>query len=176
MIQDPYAMAASDEEREAIYQELLTQYEQSEYERRKAIYSDLIADWRHQSAIQQDIDQRTHKNILTIAAGAFGISFAFISQIVDLEAAVNIPVLRLSWFFFAVTITLAILELKIGSLIQDKILNLIEKNMERGYKGESYLEPHRKLVMWPGRILSWASVGTFLAGVVCLLFFVFQNI
>ena len=176
VVQDPYADAETQEEREAIYQKLLTQYEQAELERRKIIYSDLVTDWKHHRAIQQDIDERSHKSLLTIAAGSFGVSFAFISQIVKLESAVSIPVLILSWAFFALTIVLAILELKVGSVIQDKLLDNVENNIKRGYEGKPYLEPKKWLVMWPGRMLSWASVITFVAGVVCLLFFVLQNI
>ena len=174
--QDPYAGATSDEEREAVYQGLLRRYEESEYERRKTIYSDFMVDWERERAILQDTDQRTHKLISTFAAGAFGVSFAFISQIVELSMAINIPVLILSWSLFAISIIFSILELKIDSLIQDKLLNFIEKNMERGYRGEPYLEPPRKLITWPGRIFSWVSVGTFITGLVCLLFFVLQNI
>ena len=180
--QDPYAGASSDEEREAIYQNLLAQheqavaqYEKAEYERRKIIYSDYMADWKYQRDIQRNLDQRGHKSLLTIAAGSFGISFAFISQIVKLDIAKNIPILVTSWAFFALTIVLSILELKVGALIQDKILDNIEKNLERGYKNEPHLYPNRILLMWPSRILSWISVGTFITGVSCLIFFVHQN-
>jgi uncharacterized membrane protein len=109
-IQDPYAGANSDEEREAIYQNLLI-------ERRKTIYSDFMPNWRQQREIQQDIDQRCHKALLTVAAGSFGISFAFISQLVDLNKAAHMPLLIISWVSFAITIILTILELKIGSVI-----------------------------------------------------------
>ena len=176
LTQDPYAGATSDEERQAIYQKLLAQYEESEYERRKTIYTDLMENWQHHRAIQQDFDQRSQKFLLTLAAGSFGVSFAFISQIVKLESAVNLPILVLSWAFFALTIVLAILELKIGSVIQDKLLDDVEKNIERGYKGEPYINSKKWFVFWPGRILSWASYFTFIAGVVCLLYFVHQNI
>ena len=175
-IQDPYAGANSDEEREAIYQQLLAQHEQSEFERRKTIYSDLMDAWKLQLNIQQELDQRSHKYLFTLAAGSFGVSFAFISQIVSLESAVKMPLLVLSWAFFAATIVLAILELKVGSAIQDILLNNVEKNLERGYKGEPYLEPKRWLTMWPGRLFSWISVLSFIAAVVCLLYFVLLNV
>ena len=174
--QDPYAGANSDEEREAIYQQLLSQHEQLELERRKSIYSDLIGDWRYQRNIQQELDQKSHKYLFTLAAGSFGVSFAFINQIVRLESAENIPLLVISWAFFAATIILAILELKVGSAIQDILLNNVEKNLERGYKGEANLEQRRWLIMWPGRLFSWIYVFSFIIGVVCQLFFVLQNV
>ena len=77
---DPYADLETDEERQAVYEKLLEQYEQDEFERRKTVYTDLIDDWKLQRSIQQDLDQRSHKSLLTIAAGSFGVSFAFISQ------------------------------------------------------------------------------------------------
>ena len=175
-IQNPYEGANSDEEREVIYQNLLVQYEKADYERRKNIYSNLMVDWEREREYKEGIDQRRHKLVSTIAAGSFGVSFAFISQLVDLNTATNKVFLILSWVFFAITIVLAILELKIGSVIQDKLLDIIEKNMERGYKGEPYLEPNRRLIMWPGRILSWTSVFTFISGLICTVYFVLQNI
>ena len=175
-MQNPYADANSDEERQAIYQDLLNKYEQSEYERRKNIYSDMMANWAREREIQQDFDQRSHTIISTFAAGSFGVSFAFISQIVDLKSAMILPVLILSWAFFAITIVLSILELKISSVIQDILLNNIEKNIERGYEGKPYLQPKRWLIILPGRLFSWISIFTFISGLVCLIFFLLMNI
>ena len=176
LIQDPYAGVSSEEEREAIYQELLAQHEQKEYERRKEIYSSLIDDWRQHRAYQQDLDHRSHRLISTFSAGSFGVSFAFISQLVELSTATGIHFLIASWALFAVTIIIAILELKIGSVIQDKLLDNVEKNIERGYEGKPYLEPNKRLIMWPGRFLGWLSVLTFIAGLICVVYFVLQNL
>ena len=173
---DPYAGADTEEERQAIYQKLLIQYEQSEYERRKAVYTDLMSSWKYQRDHQKDIDQRTHKSLLALASGSFGVSFAFISQVVKLDSATNIPALILSWGLFAFTIILAVLELKIGSIIQGKLLDNTEKNIERGYEGKPYIEPNRRHIMWPGRIMGWVSFIAFTVGVACLIYFVLQNV
>ena len=176
MNENPYEGVDSEEERQVIYQRLLHRYEQSEYERRKTIYSDFMVDWTRERAIQEEVDHRSHTLVSSFAAGFFGISFAFISQLVNLSSAVNVSLLIVSWALFAVTIVLALLQLRIASVIQDKILNCIEKNIEKGYNLEAYVKPSRWLIMFPGRFISWASVGTFVGGLVCLLLFVFQNI
>ena len=173
--EDPYAGIETEEERQAVYKNLLEQYEQTEFERRKTIYSDLMDSWNHQRSIQLDLEQRLHKYLFMLAGGSFGVSFAFINQIVRLESASNMFILVLAWLFFAFTMILAVLELKIGSVMQDALLNNIEKNLERGYKCEPYKEINRRLTMWPGRILSWLSVIIFIAGVSCLLYFVHLN-
>ncbi|MCL2043321.1 MAG: hypothetical protein FWG89_04185 [Treponema sp.] len=175
ILDDPYAGMETEEERQAIYQQLLAKYEQDDFERRKSIYTDLMENWNHQRSIQQDLDQRRHKYLFMLAGGSFGVSFAFISQVVMLESADNMVILVLSWLFFAITMIVAVLELTIGSFIQDMLLNNIEKNLERGYRGDPYKEPGRRLAMLPGRILGLVSVFSFIAGVLCLLYFVLQN-
>ena len=175
---DPYQGAKTQEEREAIYQNLLVQYEEAtqDYNRKKTVYSDLIPGWKYQRDNQIDLDQRIHKALLTVASGSFGVSFAFISQIVKLEHAFNIWLLITSWALFAFTIILEIMELKIGSIIQDYLLNTIEKNIERGYEGKPYKEPNKKTVSLPGKIMGWVSFISFTTGVICLIFFVLINI
>ena len=173
---DPYDGAESEEERQVIYQKLLDEYEQAEYERRKAIYDDLMVDWKHHREIQLDIDNRRQRTVLNLAAGAFGVSFAFISQVVKIETAVNTLVMVLSWAFFAVTLVLALLELAIGSRIQDKLLDSVEDNIKRGYEGKPYSDLKKWQIMWPTRTIGWVSLITFAMGVGCLLYFVLTNV
>jgi len=181
---DPYAGVNSEEGRQAVYQQLQEQYkvelaewehEQKVAEYRRTIYDDHIKIWRLQRDIQIDIDTRFHKNILTIAAGSFGVSFAFISQIVPLSTAVNRVVLVTAWAFFGLAIVLALLELKIGSVAQDIFLNDIEKDLECAYAGKQYKKTSRLITMWPDRIISWLSFLSFIVGVICLVYFVLMN-
>ena len=184
IITDPYAGVESEEERQAIYQRLLEQhktelaaweYEQKETERRKAIYDDHMKEWYHQRGIQINVDKRFHKSILTIAAGSFGVSFAFISQIVPLSTAVGRAVLVAAWAFFGLAIVLALLELKIDSVVQDVFLDDIEKDLKSAYVGKPHKRTNRILTMWPVRIISWLSFISFGMGVVCLVYFVLMN-
>jgi len=181
---DPYAGIDSEEERQAVYQRLQAQYavdlaiwerEQKEAERRKSIYDEGMKAWYYQRDIQKDLDTRAHKSILTIAAGSFGVSFAFISQVVPLDKASGMVILVAAWALFGLSIMLSIFELKIGSVIQDIFLNNAEKNIERGYAGER-LKGVSSITMWPERVISWLAFSTFGAGVVCLIYFVLMNI
>ena len=177
LIHDPYAGVETDEAREAIYQNLLAQHETEvrEYERRKKVYDDFSTVWDMQRNIQIEIETRFHKNILTLAAGSFGVSFAFINQIVPLKEASQTNILVIAWLFLGLSIIFAILESRIGSLIQDKLLNDIEENIEIGYEGKPYKEVNRWLLVLPTRILNWMAFGFFAMGVLCLLYFVYIN-
>ncbi|MDR2701259.1 MAG: hypothetical protein LBB72_02370 [Spirochaetaceae bacterium] len=177
LTQNPYAGAKTKKERQAIYQGLLLRHENDveEYERKRTIYDGFISIWDKQRKIQLEADNRFHKNILTIAAGSFGVSFAFINQIVPLKSAVHPAVLVLSWLFFGLSIVFAVLEPRVGSVIQDKLLDDIEENIELGYEGRPYKETRRWLLMLPTRILNWLSFILFAMGVVCLIFFVYLN-
>jgi hypothetical protein len=174
---DPYVGAETDEERQAIYQGILTQYERDlrEHERKRKVYDDFSSAWDTQREIQLEADARFHKNILAIASGSFGISFAFINQIVPLSSAVHTAILLLSWLFFGLSIVCAVLEPRVGSVIQDRLLDDIEKNIELGYEGKPYKGTNKRLLMFPTRALSWLSFILFVMGVLCLLYFVYLN-
>jgi len=177
LIYDPYKGVETEEEREAIYKSLLAQHDviTQECERKRKVYNDLSSIWDKQQNIQIEAEQRFHKNIITIAAGSFGVSFAFINQIVPLENAIKTDFLLYSWLFFGLSIIFAIFESRVSSLIQDKLLSTIEKNIERGYEGKPYMEPSKLLIMLPTRILNWSAFILFAMGVLCLLYFVHLN-
>lgn len=177
LTQNPYAGAKTEKERQAIYQGLFLRHENAvrEHERKRKIYDDFITAWDKQREIQIEADNRFHKSILTIAAGSFGVSFAFINQIVHLDSAVHSAVLVLSWLFLGLSIVFAVLEPRICSVIQDKLLNDIEKNIELGYEGKPYKETRKFLLMLPTRALNWLAFILFAMGVLCLIYFVYLN-
>jgi hypothetical protein len=184
MLTDPYIGANSEKERQAVYKRLQAKYiadvtawerEQKEVEHRKSIYAECMKIWDHQRDIQKDLDARSHKGILTIASGSFGVSFAFISQIVPLDKAGSMAVLVAAWALFGLAIVLSLFELKIGSVIQDMLLDTAERNIERGYSGKPYEVTKRWVTMVPERIIGWLAFIAFVAGVVCLLYFVLAN-
>jgi hypothetical protein len=182
MLEDPYAGLETEEERQALYRCLqakyeadLTEWKQKEAKRRKGVYDSHMTIWHHQREIQMALDKRSQRNVFSLAAGSFGVSFVFINQIVKLDTAANIPVLITAWGLFALAIIMAVLELKVGSVIQDFLLDTVEANIEKGYEGKPYRENNRLAVMLPTRILGWASIASFIAGVVCLLYFVLIN-
>ena len=175
---DPYDGVETEEERQLIYRNLQIQHEHStqEYERKKKVYDDLSSIWDDQRNIQLEADARFHKNILTIAAGSFGVSFAFINQIVPLDNAFHANFLIMAWIFFGISIVLCIIDPLVAFFIQDKLLDDIERNIELGYEGKPYIEPNIRLVMLPTRVIGCLALVLFVAGVLCLLYFVYINI
>ena len=179
---DPYAGIETYEEQMAVYQKLQAQYQsdmedyrQDEIERRKVIYDDQMKAWHYQRDAQRENDGLLHKYILTVAAGSFGVSFAFINQIVSLNTAVMMPVLATAWVLFAFSIVVALIGFKISSAVQDTLLDVVEENIQRGYEGKEPIAPKRRVVMFSTRIADWCALILFVMGVVCLLYFVLQN-
>jgi hypothetical protein len=74
------------------------------------------------------------------------------------------------------SLIVAILEPRISSFVQDKLLDDIEKNIDIGYKGKPYKKSSKLLVMLPTKILNWAAFVLFVLGVLCLLNFVYINV
>jgi hypothetical protein len=89
--------------------------------------------------------------------------------------AVSMQILVIAWALFAGAIVTAVLDLKMGSVIQDFLLNIIEENIKRGYEGKPYKEPKKWFVNWVTRIFGWVSLISFILGVICLLNFVLIN-
>jgi hypothetical protein len=62
-------------------------YQKELYERQKKIYDNHTALWETFNKISSEMDARFDKALFTIAAGSFGLSFAFIGNIVSLASA-----------------------------------------------------------------------------------------
>ena len=149
--------------------------EELEHRRKRRIYDDFMTAWDEQRKIQIDVEKRYNKGIFTLAAGSFGISFAFINQIVSLDNANHSILLVMAWLLMGITLIINIIDGFITYFIQDKLLDNIEANIERGYEGRSYkdLGNYGVLSAW---IVKCLSLATFSAGVLLLLYFVYCNI
>lgn len=108
------------------------------------------------------------KNVLFIASGALGISFAFIEKIIpDLEAAVCSNLLILSWYFFAGVIFISLVAHFISILANRwAIANCEHENYDTIAKRWNYLIRFINLIMIVG----------LLVGIILLINFVKQNI
>jgi hypothetical protein len=108
------------------------------------------------------------KNVLFIASGALGISFAFIEKIIpDLKAAVCSKLLILSWYFFAGVIFISLVAHFIS------ILNIRWSIIHDGCKNFDKKSNCRNNVVRSFNILM--ILGLF-AGIICLIQFIKFNI
>jgi hypothetical protein len=179
---DPYAGVETEEERQAIYQKLLAQYEQeethykeAEYERQKEIYGMFAGDLKHYRQVQLHEDNQFCKYTAMFAAGAFGVSFAFIDKIVPFQEALYKPVIVAGWACFAVTLFINVAIHLISSAIHHRYYDMISDNVQRGYDGKP-LRPYKRWYSgWVMAVLYWFDFMSFLGGLACLIAFVLLN-
>ncbi len=115
-------------------------------------------------------NEQFDKNVLFIASGSLGISFAFIKDVVnDFENAVSKNALITSWAIFASVIFI--------SLISQFI---VARACDWSYKNQN-LDTNIyncKVLLWniPIRILNFTSILALFVGVLILIYFIKQNI
>jgi hypothetical protein len=79
------------------------------YERQRKIYDDQMRLWEMFNKISSEMDARFDRTLFTIAAGSFGLSFAFIEKIVPMATASMPCLLVLSWACFALCLIVIVL-------------------------------------------------------------------
>lgn len=107
------------------------------------------------------------KNVLLIASGALGISFAFIENLVDLNKAISKNILIHSWYWFAGVIFISLVSHFVSSLsIRWTVENINSNSLENG----------RKRWNIGIRILNAIMIIGLLVGTVLLINFIQQNL
>jgi hypothetical protein len=82
-----------------------------------AIYEAGLKNWKILTKGQVDQEKQFDKTAMTVAAGSFGISFAFIDKVVSLSVAVCKPVLAAAWACFGVCIILLLVGYRVSSVV-----------------------------------------------------------
>jgi len=149
--------------------------EQFEHKRKRKIYDEFMSVWEKERQIQRDEEKRFNKGIFTLAAGSFGLSFAFINRLVPFECAEQKIILIVAWLFMGITLVLNMLDSRIAYRTQDRILDNIHKNIDRGYEGKDYEYVNRHLTELPTRVMKWAMIASLSMGILGLLYFVLWN-
>jgi hypothetical protein len=179
---DPYAGIETEEERQTVYKSLLARYEQeeaeyrqAEYTRQKEIYGLFAGDLERCRQIQLHEDRQFYKYTAMFAAGSFGVSFAFINDIVPFQAALYKHVLVAAWACLAATLIINVAIHLISSAIHGRYYDTVSDNIQRGYDGKP-LRPYKKWYTgWVMAVLYWLDFIGFLGGMICLITFVFLN-
>jgi hypothetical protein len=180
---DPYAGIETEEERQAVYQKLLARYEQeeteyqkAEYARQKEIYDLFATDLERCRRIQLEEDKRFCKYIAMFAAGSFGVSFAFINDIVPFQGASHKLILVAAWASLAATLIINIAIHLVSSVIHGKYYDAVSDNIQRGYDGKPLQSYKKWYTGWVMSVLYGLDFIGFLGGMACLVTFVFLNI
>jgi len=150
--------------------------EQLEFKRKRKICKDFKPAWDMQRKIQLEAEKRFNKCVFAIAAGTFGVSFAFINQMIPLDGSSNAIWLIASWLLMGITLILNIADSRVTYLVQDRLLDNIETNIKRGYEGKPYIDTKKHGIMFPTRIIKWVMLAALSAGILSLLYFVWSNV
>ncbi|GHT57940.1 hypothetical protein FACS1894109_11180 [Spirochaetia bacterium] len=143
------------------------------YERQRKIYDDSMRLWDTFNSTAAEMDARFDKALFTVAAGSFGISFAFIDKIVPVAKAANPVLIVVSWACFAACLIITVLG------------HLLSANAYRKHRDNTTKEMYAQIDGVPietKRIRNFVSPCNYLAiisyagGIVCLLLFVLLNL
>jgi hypothetical protein len=153
------------------------EYQVKEYDRQEAYKREVYANAERERAIAmesaREMDHMFNTSITSISAGVFGVSFAFIDNIVELSKASFKPVLLVSWCCFAFTLMLMISSFLISFYAQYKSCKDIAKRTEALYRGETVPYVQRGKIVYVTNVVSLISL---IGGIICLLTFVLLNV
>jgi hypothetical protein len=149
------------------------EYQKELYERQKKIYDDEMHQWEVFNKISLDMDARFDKALFTIAAGSFGLSFAFIDKIVPLASAACMVVLIASWACFAGCLIVMVLGHLLSAEAYRKQRDDVAKNMALQFNGEPAEDTNVTDTVSP---CNYISLILYIGGIVCLLLFVLLNL
>jgi hypothetical protein len=150
-------------------------YHQEVYKKNKAIHEAGLKNWEILTEGQVDQEKQFDKNTMTIAAGSFGISFAFIDKVVPLSAAVYKPVLAAAWAFFGFCILLLLIGYRISSRVFRAMCEEERLNIENLYEDKPVQYKERSVFYNASEICNYLALATNAGGIICLILFVFLN-
>jgi len=153
----------------------ISDYQQqvSSYERQRKIYDDNMRLWESYDNTSAAMDARFDKALFTVAAGSFGISFAFIDKFVAVAEALYPKLLIGSWACFAVCLISMVVGHLISARIYGKQRDGVARNMYLQFKGEQPFEEETlKDMVSP---CNYIALIAYVGGIACLLLFVLLN-
>jgi len=150
------------------------QYQKDVHEYKRRIYDDNMRLWESYDRTCTSMDARFDKALFGIAAGSFGISFAFIDKfVVDITHAVYPPLLIASWACFAGCLIVMVVGHLLSAESYRRQRDEVARNMVLQFDGKpTENKPLRDMVS-PCNYIALAS---YVGGIVCLLLFVLFNL
>lgn len=125
---------------------------------------------------QWDQDAKFDKWILTLAAGSFGLSFAFIDKIVvPLPSSSHRGLLLAAWVCFTAVLVLELYSFIISSLTHSDMVREERKNIVLKYQGKAPEYKTRSVFLNNVAVCGYAALSIFVGGVICLFLFIAKN-
>ena len=159
------------------YEEKRIQYEheQEVYKRKLAIYESSSKNWEILDEALTDQEKQFDKSSFAIAAGSFGVSFAFVGQVVPLEEAICRPVLAAAWAFFGFCLLIILIGYRASSIIYRSMCEEEKQNLNNLYEGKLVKYKERRIFFNCPEICNNLALISNAGGIICLILFVFLN-
>jgi len=149
------------------------QYQKEAHEHKRRIYDDNMRLWESYDKTCISMDARFDKTLFTIAAGSFGISFAFTDKFVAIAQAVYSSLLVVSWACFAGCLIVMVIGHLLSAESYRKQRDEVAKNMYLQFEGKPAENKPLKDIVSPCNYIALAS---YIGGIICLLLFVLLNL
>jgi len=150
-------------------------YEMEVYKRNFTIYEEGRKNWEIIENIKTDQEKHFDKTAMTIAAGSFGVSFAFIDTIVPLEKAIYKPVLLAAWVLFGICMCVILLGYRISSVVYRSLSEEEKQNVKKSYENKPIEYKRRRVYFNGSEICNYLALIMNWGGIICLILFVFLN-
>ena len=125
---------------------------------------------------QGEEDDKEDKWMMSLAAGSFGLSFAFIDQIVPIKCAGHIPLLIAAWSCFIAVLVIGLIGFIVSSRGHSFLAEEETKNLALKYQGKEPEYKKRSIVFDPNAVMGYASILLFIGGSLCLILFIAKNL
>jgi len=125
---------------------------------------------------QGEEDDKEDKWMMSLAAGSFGLSFAFIDKIVPIQSAKHIPFLLAAWSCFIAVLVIGLIGFIVSSLGHTILAEEESKNLPLKYQGKEPEYRKRSIFFDPNAVLGYASILLFIGGSLCLILFIAKNL
>jgi hypothetical protein len=124
----------------------------------------------------QEEDDKRDKWTMMLASGSFGLSFAFINQIVPLKEASYLPLLLSAWACFLAVLVIGLVGFLISGLLHTCLAEEESKNLQLRYEGKKPIYKNRSIAFDTNAALGYLSLLCFVGGSICLIIFIGKNI
>jgi hypothetical protein len=125
---------------------------------------------------QGEEDDKTDKWMMTLASGSFGLSFAFINQIVPVKDAVHIALLITAWSCFLGVLVLGIIGFTVSSFCHSVLAQEEAEALRLKYQGIEPEYKKRSIFFGANALLGFAAILSFAGGSLCLILFIAVNL
>jgi hypothetical protein len=114
--------------------------------------------------------------MMSLASGSFGLSFAFINEIVPVSGAGHIALLIAAWSCFLGVLVLGLIGFTASSFAHSVLAKEEAEMLALKYRGAKAEYKNRGIFFSANAVLGYASILSFIAGSVCLIMFIAKNL